>query len=387
MKRKRLGLMTLLSVVLLTGCWDRREINDVGFAMATAMDRQSNGKFLFTVQVAVPTALSQSARGMSNQGTEPVMMVQAEGEDFTNLTWDLQKQMSRQLNTSHRRVLAVGEDMAKYGLQDLLDELSRSPANRLRTYLIVARGRQARDLLNITYPIEAYPSEAIREMEKMGLGTGSTLRDFFIEATQPGSQPVVTSYKLSDKKPRLFQTEGIAVFRDLKLVGFVEGDGVQGLLMLKDKFKQGTVTLKIPSGGEHFLTVQLKKVHPTAKVELQRGKPVVSYHIKAEGVVVHNTTRLDLMNPKYIEELNRALSDKIVLDIQDAIHQLQKYKSDGIASGTEIYRHYPDEWEKLKKNWPDVFAKQKFAVTVEAQVRQIGMLGPQLELPSSEVVR
>jgi spore germination protein KC len=387
MNKHSLWLSVLLSGVLFTGCWDRREINDVGFVMATAIDREKSGKFQVSVQVAVPTALSQSSRGMSNQGQEPVMWVTAQGAQLNNLRSDLQTQLSRKLNTSHRRVLAIGEDMAKYGLNELLDELSRNPQNRLRTYMIVARGHKASELLNINYPIEAYPSEGLREMEKIGFGTGSTLRDFFIESTLPGMQPVVSAYRLSDSPPHIFQLDGVAVFRDLKLVGYLQGHSAQGLLIVKEKLKDAVFSLHIPSGGDKFVTVLSKEIKCRPRVEIIDGKPHFSYQVRVQGIILQNTTKLDFMNPKYIEELNSALAQKTCEYIQQAIRQLQAYKSDGIAAGTELYRHHPKEWDKVKDDWPNQFAKLKFTVTADAQVRQVGMLGAQLELPSSEVVK
>ncbi|PWK10241.1 Ger(x)C family spore germination protein [Tumebacillus permanentifrigoris] len=387
MTKQSLLLTALLSAALLTGCWDRREINDVGFALATAIDRDSKGTFQVAVQVAVPTALSQSTRGMSNEGHTPVMTVISQGKEFDHLRADLQTQMSRKLNTSHRRVLVIGESMAKFGLHDVLDEFSRNPQNRLRTYLIVARGRKASELLSIEYPIEAYPSEGIREMEKLGLGTGSTLRDFLIESTMPGMQPIVTTYTLTKQQPHIFKIDGVAVFHDLKLVGYLEGPGVQGALIVKEKLKDSVFTLKIPSGGDHYINVQSKEIKCKPHVEIQNGKPHFSYHVAIQGIVMQNTSKLDLINPKYIEELNAALAKKVCEDVQAAIGQLQKLKSDGVGAGTELYRHHPDEWDKLKDDWPNQFAQQQFTVTADAQVRQVGMLGPQLEIPSSEVIK
>lgn len=55
----------LLFIVLLTsGCWDRREINDLAFISGTAFDLTKDGEYLLSLQIAVPTS-SQGGQGVA----------------------------------------------------------------------------------------------------------------------------------------------------------------------------------------------------------------------------------------------------------------------------------------------------------------------------------
>ncbi|GJM76942.1 hypothetical protein HMSSN036_91580 [Paenibacillus macerans] len=57
-------LLTLVLIpVLLTGCWDRIEVNDIAFVLGSSTDRE-DGLIRSTVQIALPSQLG----GAGSQG-------------------------------------------------------------------------------------------------------------------------------------------------------------------------------------------------------------------------------------------------------------------------------------------------------------------------------
>ncbi|GJM83562.1 hypothetical protein HMSSN139_60580 [Paenibacillus sp. HMSSN-139] len=54
--RLRLTLAVLLPSLGLTGCWDRIEVNDVAFVLATSTDMEQ-GQVRSTAQIALPSSL------------------------------------------------------------------------------------------------------------------------------------------------------------------------------------------------------------------------------------------------------------------------------------------------------------------------------------------
>jgi len=390
-KSKHLFLIGLLTALTVSGCWDRKEINDVGFVMASGYDQGANAKFKATVQVAVPAGLHTAGTGKGGGAEEPVLVISAEGDIVDQVKGKLQAQLSRRLNTSHRGVIIVGEDLARQGMKDLLDEVSRGPMNRLRSYLIIAKGCTAADMMKVRVPIEAYPSEAIREMEKMELGTaGITLRDFFIASTQPGQQPITTAFTLvgkkKDEKSKTFKADGIALFHQLKLVGYLEDEEVIGFDALRGKLSGSNIEVTVPEAGSGVIGIQVRHLQARSKAQFSQGKPSVTYHVNFDAVVTENTSKLDLMNPQYVDRINGAAAAFVKKSAMKALDKLQKHHVDSLGIGSDIYRKHPDQWDKLEQNWEQKhFPSLQVGVVVEANIRQIGMMGPQLQLPDSEV--
>ena len=60
---------------------------------------------------------------------------------------------------------------------------------------MVVKGREGREILQVRYPFEAVPTEAVKEMEILGSELGVTLRDLFMAASSEGIQPGYGSHR------------------------------------------------------------------------------------------------------------------------------------------------------------------------------------------------
>lgn len=58
----------LLCLSLLTGCWDRTEINDLAFVLAGGFDLAENGQLEATLQIALPTEVPTATSGGRQAG-------------------------------------------------------------------------------------------------------------------------------------------------------------------------------------------------------------------------------------------------------------------------------------------------------------------------------
>ena len=231
----------LIIIILITsGCWDRTEINDLAFVMGTALDLTDDGDIRGSVQVAVPITGQGTPRGESAQGK--FFVVSAVGKSSNEVILGLQRKLSRRLYYAHRSVVFIGEKLAKHGIKDILDFFSRDPHSRLRTYIMVVKGGEGREILEVRYPFEVVPTEAVKEMEILGSDLGVTLRDLFMAASSDGIHPVmgviepaVPSEGLDERKNIIFKLAGSALFKDFKLVGLLDEKETGGLLWMTNQ--------------------------------------------------------------------------------------------------------------------------------------------------------
>ena len=378
----------LLLMLCLTGCWDRREVNDVAFAVLTTIDEgKKPGQYQMRMQVALPRLMGSLQSGMQGGGTpkSPHMTVTSYGDNLDEMYMELERQLSRDISSAHRRVLMVGEGLARRGLRNLLDEFSRDPNNRLRTLLVVAKGNKAEDVVENDYKLETFSSEAIREIVERKQGTPSTLRDFFIASTTPGMQPTVASFALPKKVGARLIMDSTAIFRDYKLVGYVEQGQVMMLNSLLGEGPLDILKVRIP-GVEGEVSVRLDKLEPKGKVRLDGDKLHFSFDVKAEGHLRESTSNLDLSNPLYVKQLDQALKKKIEIEYRALFDKLQKeLKADSVGLGAMVYRSYPDYWKRIEKDWTELFPKQQIEWHITARIHEIGITGPPLILPENEV--
>lgn len=73
--------LTLLPIAIMffaTGCWDRHELTDRAFVVATGLDEGPDGSIVESVQMAVPSQMGDSP-GAGKQ-KEPFVVMQATGK-------------------------------------------------------------------------------------------------------------------------------------------------------------------------------------------------------------------------------------------------------------------------------------------------------------------
>jgi spore germination protein KC len=380
----------LLIVLITTGCWDRTEINDIAFVIGTAMDLTEDGKILGSVQIALPPS-AQGGPGKSGK-QEQYFMISAVGNNSSEVIRNLQDRLSRRLFYAHRSVVFIGEQLARHGIKDVLDHFSRDPRTRLRTFIMVAKGAEGREMLQIRYPFEQVPSEAVREMEVSRAGLGVTMRDLFIAAASEGIDPVmgvieksIPSEGIDDSEDSLFRLAGAAVFKEFKLAGFLNNKETRGLLWVLGKMEIGRITAVLPGdNGNVGMVLTDSKRRITADV--RGGKIKVHILLEGNGNLYENNTKLDIGQTENLEHVQTALEKSVETEVRDLLKKAQKkYKVDAIGIGQTIYRDQPGQWKRLKEKWDKQFPEAEIALTVKLSIKGTGMAGPPLLLEEKEI--
>jgi spore germination protein KC len=377
--------IVIFFMLFITGCWDRIEANDLALIVASAFDRAPDGKVQMTVQVMLPSGGGPGGGpgGGSQQGKKFIVET-ATGNDPEDAEQIIQKMVSRRLFKGQRRVIIIGEEMARYGVGEVLDYISREPENRLRTNILVVKSGTGSDLLKVEFPLERFPAEAMREMINSGLGEEVTIRDFLIKASIEGIQPIAAAIEMKNGQKGL-QLTGFAIFKGLKLAGYLNAEETSGYLWATGRFKKGIVTTKVP-GNEGTIDIDVRNATTKVTPEIDGNKVNIFVEIKGEGVIYGNSTKLDLTVPKNIALIEKAFETEIEKQVEKTIKVVQKkYGADIFGFGSTIYGHNPKEWKRLREKWDKVFPDAEVSVSTDFNIRMTGMAGPSLYLKENEV--
>lgn len=398
-------LIVLLSSLVVTGCWDRTEVNDLALVMAAALDLTEDGKLRLTMQVVIPSGVGIGPSGERGGGGQQkgYFIETAVGRNILDARQKIQEKLSRRLFIAHRRVVFIGERLAKHGIKDVLDELGRAPESRLRSYLLMAAGREARELLEVDYPFERVPAEAVRELERSGVGVDITLRDFLLASSAEGMTPVMAtiepvsnSFKQSQKdteqtgkvaggKGKTVRLSGTAIFKDFKLIGRLNDEETRGLLWITGKLQRGIITAYVPAGGGN-VSFNIIKAERKIRPEIRGNKVKINLELKGEGVIYENNTNLDASKPKNIKLMEKALNQDLETRIWRVLHKAQKdYEADIFGFGQQIQRMDPNQWKSVKKQWETIFPEAEVSVVTDLTIVRTGMSGPPLHLKEDEV--
>jgi spore germination protein KC len=377
----RIVALILLSavVVLLTGCWDRREINDVAFILTTALDLEPDGKFRVTMQIPLAGQLGGPKGGGGGSGGNKSYFIDSDtGRTIREAISKVQARSSRRLYSAHRRVIIVGEELArKRGIRDIFEAIARFPENRITAYMIVSKGKAA-DLLNTEPPLERFSGEAIREMAKAEGRIVINIKNVAQALSKPYSDPLLLymgpkeTEGSKDKKPEV-ETLGYAQFKQDKMVDTFEKDKANAISWLRKEPRPYDYVLHF---GKESISLEMTEGRATINPVFSRDGSI-TFRIRAVGsvAVMENLSGNDLTDPVVFRQVTQAASDTLKDSMLAALHQIQKYKTDPLDLGADLWRGHPRVWEsKYRHNWHDQLSQARFDLQVQMNIVQIGYI-------------
>ncbi|AAY60298.1 Ger(x)C family spore germination protein [Bacillus cereus] len=386
-------LLFLSTSFLLTGCWDRREVNDTALVLGTAIDKEKRGNIRLTIQILIPRAVSsgQTAGGGGGGGGDHQVLVRsAIGENMVDAASKLQTKFPRKIFWGHCKIYIFGEKLAKKGdIHKQIDFLLRHPEPRERAYLFVSDGK-AKDLLTLQPPLERDVGEALRKLSEMHIGMNVTVKDFdqmVIGEAGAALLPLITKLppmSRENKEEAIAYIIGTAIFKKDKMVGRINTKVTRGLLWLRNETQVSAVTVS-PKKGE---TISLDPTRQKTKLvpSIKNGKWKIFVKVYSEGTVVQDGSHLDIMSSSVTKKIEKELEADIKRYINLSLKQVKKGMNvDVFGFADAFHRKYPKEWGKVKNQWDKVLPQLDVKIDVKTRVRRPGLSTTPAGLKEKEV--
>lgn len=380
------------TILFLTGCWDRTEVNDLAIVTAAAIDKKEDNQIQLSIQVFIPKSLSMGGGqgGGGGGGGQMTLTTSHKGVNIADALSKLQAELPREVFWGQCKVFIFGEKVAKEGIQEHMDFLLRHPEPRERAFIYVTEG-EAKRFIELSSALERYSAEFIREQSKRQLGMQITMQDVDEMLTGIAQAAALPYLKISKQKqslakpfqyPRIF---GTAVFKKDKMVGTMNERDTRGVLWLRKEIKGYTVNVK-PEGekGEVSLNPVSARINLIPRIQGDKWKIFVK--INTEGAIAQNGTNLNFSDPNSIKVLEKAYNKGIKERIEQALLKTQhELKTDIIGFAEEFHRKYPKQWKRIEKHWDTKFPEVIVDIDVQAHVRRQGYINKPGGMPEEEV--
>ncbi|NQX58769.1 Ger(x)C family spore germination protein [Paenibacillus qinlingensis] len=375
-------LALVLSLLPLTGCWDRIEVNDVALITGAAIDKVGPNTILLSVQIFVPRSSSNNAMGNqgANVGNQASIVTSATGENIADALSHIQEKLPRKLFWGHSEVFIFSEDIAKDGIRDEIDYLMRAPQPRERAYMYVAKGK-ARQMLTTQSFLERNSAEIMREISKGKLSLSTTLAELarmLVDETGAAATPWIDMQPVSapnnyDSMPS--PVNGTAIFRDGKLVGVIDEFTTRGVLWIRNDIKQAVVTVNPEENSLNSVSLRLITSRTKIRPLIKNGTWSMDIQIRTENNALQNSTSLKISaDPEAVKIIETAMNKDIEDRVRIALNKVQKeLKADIFDFGGAFHRAYPKEWEQNKGNWEEIFPKLEVTIHPHATIQRPGL--------------
>ena len=134
-------LLLLISILLLTGCYDYKELKDIDVITGVGIDYE-DGEYVVTLEILRATT----------SGDKPEMntvLIKSEDEVFSNAFESNYTKISKLPYFSHLQLIVVSEEVAKEkGLQEIMDFLLRTSRIGNTFYTAVSNGQSAYEIFD-----------------------------------------------------------------------------------------------------------------------------------------------------------------------------------------------------------------------------------------------
>ncbi|MFV8829066.1 Ger(x)C family spore germination protein [Alkalihalobacterium sp. APHAB7] len=380
-------LICLSFLIIVTGCWDRYELNDVSVVSGMALHKGTEGRLQLSVEAI---NAKQIYEGESEGGT-PAIVYGIEGNTVAELVDKLNVGYTRKPIFSHIQTVVIDEELAREGVGEFFQYLERNGEFRNDFKIIVARGVRAEDIISTTYPVQKVPSLKLSVQidtmeEEWGGEPKVRLTDFIRAITASGRHPVTAamtidgdptkgqhSAHIKKLKPEpIVIVDGIAVFNNDKLVGYLNTEDTRNYLWTQDEIK--LTTISVPCDENNFLGIRIKNSSTKIKTSYHDKKPRITVDILLESVLQSSQCAEDLTSIETYEKYQELIDKYIEEQIKGTIQKVQQtYGIDIFGFGNTFHRQHPRKFKELKDHWDDEFAKAEIDVVTSVYIRRAGI--------------
>lgn len=390
MKTKKIIPLVLLPL-LISGCWDKVEIDRKSFISTIAIDVSDNidkeekfkkidsddefqdkGLDKLSITFGFPDISGLSVEQGSSAKEK---FITTKAYSIQDGIRDMASRTSRSINTSHTKLLILSKDILLYPetFKEVMDYFDRNPKINKKMIVVVADGKAEN---YVSYEplmeknIESYIGGLIENSDRNSSILPMTLNELLILLHQNGNA-VIPSIDYNKKSDEIFLS-GVTLIKDFEAIGGLDPVETSGLEILRGKMKGGNKVVFIEGSPVDF---QIDGINREVKLlEVNEEGLKVKINIKLEGQIKNYHLEKCVFNKECIKKIEDSFDKSIEKECEKVARITQeKYQIDPIGIREMVMKYHPKKWAEIEEKWDEVYKNSIIDVSVHTSVRRIGV--------------
>lgn len=369
--RKRILIILLFSLIFLSGCWDKVEIEQRIFVSDIGVDlyeKEKMNRFIVTYQYPNINAIGKNA----TEDKKSFVLSTPCSSIF---------QASRELSTKspfpfyfkHVKVLILGEELLKEEnlVREVIDELNRDTKINKKIQIIAAEGK-AKDILNTNisreHTVDGFIYSTVKDNKTSSRFTSQTLTGLISDLDFSG----VTLIPRITIRDNRYNISGGCIMKNYKQVAWIDEKENRAISLLNNKVKNETIDT-IYKGD--LVSYTVTDTRANKKVRIDDGIKA-DFSIQIEGYLQGYILDQDktAFRNEVLKEMEEVMEREVKREVEKTINKLQKtHKADIIGIGEHLSKFQPRTWKKIKDNWEEIFPNIDINVTIDVKIRRTGL--------------
>lgn len=401
-------------------------LNESAYVVAIGLDKGQTNKLKLSLQISNPASSEASNSGSGSSQSSDSIIESIECSSINSGLNLFNSYLSKEINLSHCKVLVISEDLASTDITEYLYTLMNNIEFRSDSNIIICKNSSEMFLKSSKPSLEQLSARYYENIhissDNTGFTANITFGDFFAAHSDLYKNPVALLGSINTKNSQntlnsitnnsdlgisneaagsnanifsasskdssylagqtpvnsenTIETIGLAVFKNGKIVGELNGLETLCYLLISDDLKIGQISIPSPIENESSIDLSIKSIKtpkitvnlvnnvPYIKVKVYLYTRMLSMNKNSNTLNEENTKKIEEYTNKYLEQNISSYLYKTSRDFQADINGLGRYAIKNFL--------FWNDWADY--NWLNKFQTATFEVEVDSVFRSAYLL-------------
>ena len=379
---KRIKFLILL-LPLLSGCYNYRELNELGITTAVSIDYKDNN---FYVIAEVINPIKQQDASSSNNS--PFVNYNSSSSSLQDAFRKVVLESPRQLYAAQLEVIVLSEEVVNNHLEEVLEYFARDPEARTEIKIIVAKTEDSTKAITLQTLLTSLSSSNIinsldLQSKVLGMSYPVTLNELlnmyidpYLEVVLP-SMTLYGNYEIGDEKENIttsspkaiVKIDGSTITKDNKILGYLDLEESKILNLINGKLKETIIKMNYYDG---YIIFEPNRIKVSRELDIKNN--IIKINISGYSKTKEIQSNINVKDPKEVEKLNKALNMELEKKITDTFNSIrEKYGTDVFGFQELYFRTNYKYFKENCTNWyEDIYPKIKLEVKANVRLYEKG---------------
>ena len=373
----------ILLLPLLSGCYNYRELNDLGITTAVSIDYQDDS---FYVMAEVVNPIKQQDASSSNNS--PFINYNSSSSSLQDAFRKVVLESPRQLYAAQLEIIVLSEEVVNNHLEEVLEYFARDPEARTEIKIIVAKTEDSTKAITLQTLLTSLSSSNIiksldLQSKVLGMSYPVTLNELlnmyidpYLEVVLP-SMTLYGDYEIGDEKENIttsspkaiVKIDGSTITKDNKILGYLDLEESKILNLINGKLKETIIKMNYYDG---YIVFEPNRIKVSKELDIKNN--IIKINISGYSKTKEIQSNINLKDPKEVKKLNKALNMELEKKITDTFNSIrEKYGTDVFGFQELYYRTNYKYFKENCTNWyEDIYPKIKLEVKANVRLYEKG---------------
>ena len=347
-------LIIILTLLLCTGCFDYKEINDLAIINAIGVDYEDD-EYIITLEI-----LNDQIDKDSSKITSYTKV--GHGKNLTSAIENAADKLSKQLIFNHIKLMILSKSIIEEKFENIIDLFLRNTYFRENFYVISATKNKPETLLNHTTNEAPIASTAITDtLESIRYSSNTNVLKKFDEMVEEvityGIDTCFSNITLKDNE---FIVDGMSIFNNYSYKSNLSNEYVKIYNLLTDNFDRPTYTI-------NYDNLSFTTAINNGKINTEIKSGTINVTGNLMGRIIDNDPKYNIRDPKNLERIDNDFTNLLNKKIPEFIKVLQDNNSDILG----ITRNY---YKKTRTKDKDYWLKLDIKSNIKFNINKKGLI-------------